>query len=95
MVLCKECRKGGKILRLDKYLKVSRLIKRRSVANEMCDLGRVSIDGRVVRASYEVKVGDHLRIDFGTRQLLVEILAVAETIGKAEASTLYRELPEV
>ena len=79
-------------MRLDKYLKVSRLIKRRTVANEACDNERVSANGRPARASYEVKVGDVIAIRFGERTLTVEVLSVQENAGKAEASALYREV---
>ena len=79
-------------MRLDKYLKVSRLIKRRTVANEACDNERVSVNGRPARASYEVKVGDVITIRFGERTLTVEVLSVQENAGKAEASALYREV---
>ena len=79
-------------MRLDKYLKVSRLIKRRSVANEACDTGRISVNGRVARASYEVKVGDVISISFGERTLAVEVLNVSETAQKSEAALLYREV---
>ena len=79
-------------LRLDKYLKVSRLIKRRTVANEACDGQRVLVNGKVQRASYEVKIGDVIEIRFGQRTLKVEVLAVAEAIGKADAPALYREI---
>ena len=80
-------------MRLDKYLKVSRLIKRRTVANEACDLGRITVNGRVARASYDVKVGDWIALHFGERTLTVEVLSVVETVGKADAAALYRELP--
>ena len=79
-------------MRLDKWLKVSRLIKRRTVANEACDNGRITVGGRVVKASYEVKVGDVIAIRFGERTLTVEVLSVQENAGKAEASALYREV---
>ncbi len=79
-------------MRLDKYLKVSRLIKRRTVANEACDNDRVMVNGRPARASYEVKVGDTISIRFGERTLTVEVLAVQENAGKADAAGLYREL---
>ena len=79
-------------MRLDKYLKVSRLIKRRTVANEACDNERVSVNGRPARASYEVKVGDVIAIRFVERTLTVEVLSVQENAGKAEASALYREV---
>ena len=64
-------------MRLDKYLKVSRLIKRRTVANEACDNARISVNGRPAKASYDVKVGDKISIEFGARTLTVEVLAVA------------------
>lgn len=79
-------------MRLDKWLKVSRLIKRRTVANEACDNERVSANGRVVRASYDVKVGDVLELRFGEKIIKVEVLTVAEHVGKAEASAMYKEL---
>jgi ribosomal 50S subunit-recycling heat shock protein len=79
-------------MRLDKYLKVSRLIKRRTVANEACDAGRVSANGRPVKASYDVKAGDVLEIQFAQRTLKVEVLAVAEAVRKDDASAMYREL---
>ena len=81
-------------MRLDKYLKVSRLIKRRTVANEACDNGRVSVNGRPVKASYDVKVGDRLEIALGTRTLAVEVLQVAETVKKDDASAMYKEVPQ-
>ena len=73
-------------MRLDKYLKVSRLIKRRTVANEACDNERVSVNGKVARASYEVKEGDVITIRFGERTLSVEVLTVQESVGKAGAA---------
>ena len=79
-------------MRLDKYLKVSRIIKRRSVANDACEGERVSVNGRQVKASYQVKIGDVIEIAFGNRTLKVEVLAVSETANKAEAPALYREL---
>ena len=78
-------------MRLDKYLKVSRLIKRRTVANEACDNERVTVNGRVARASYEVKVGDVITIRFGQKALSVEVLSVADNVGKADAAAMYRE----
>ena len=77
-------------MRLDKYLKVSRLIKRRTVANEACDAGRVSINGKPARASAEVKPGDIIHIAFGNREVSVEVLAVAEVIRKEDAEALFR-----
>ena len=79
-------------MRLDKYLKVSRLIKRRTVANEACDNGRISVNGRVVKASDDVKVGDKIEIALGTRTLSVEVLQVAETVRKDDASAMYKEI---
>ena len=81
-------------MRLDKFLKVSRIIKRRSVANEACDGARVTANGRPVKARYQVKEGDILEITFGNRTLKVEIADVRETAGKAEAGAMYRELSE-
>ncbi len=77
-------------MRLDKYLKVSRLIKRRTVANEACDAGRVLLNGRVARASAEVKPQDQIEISFGNRTVKVEVLSVQETVKKEEAADLYR-----
>lgn len=79
-------------MRLDKYLKVSRLIKRRTVANDACDGERVSVNGRQVKASYQVKVGDVIEISFGQRTLKVEVLAVNETASKSDAPAMYKEL---
>ena len=79
-------------MRLDKFLKVSRLIKRRTVANEACDGERVSVNGRQVKASYQVKEGDIIEIAFGNRSLKVEVTRVSETANKAEAPAMYREL---
>ena len=79
-------------MRLDKYLKVSRLIKRRTVANEACDNERGSVNGRVQRASYDVKVGDKISIRFGERTVSVEVVSVQDNVGKAEAAAMYREL---
>ena len=79
-------------MRLDKYLKVTRLIKRRTVANEACDNQRVTANGRPVRASYEVKEGDVLELRFGERTVKVEVLVVADNVGKNDAAAMYREL---
>lgn len=79
-------------MRLDKYLKVSRLIKRRTVANEACDGGRVSINGKTAKASAEVRPGDVIEVAFGERRLRVEVLAVDEHATKSDAPALYREL---
>lgn len=80
-------------MRLDKFLKVSRLIKRRTVANEACDNARVTVNGRPAKASYDVKVGDKLSIAFGQRTVCVEVLQVSETVRKDDASAMYREIP--
>lgn len=77
-------------MRLDKYLKVSRIIKRRTVANEACDAGRVTVNGKPARASYDVKMGDIIEISFGTRNFKAEVLSVAETVMKDDASGMYR-----
>ena len=77
-------------MRLDKFLKVSRLIKRRTVANDACDNARVTVNGRPAKASYDVKVGDVLAIAFGQKTLTVEVLAVA--VRKDDASAMYREI---
>ena len=79
-------------MRLDKYLKVSRLIKRRTVANEACDNARISVNGKPAKASYDVKVGDQIEIAFGSRRLKVEALAVAEAVRKDDASAMYKEI---
>ena len=79
-------------MRLDKYLKVSRLIKRRTVANEACDSARVTVNGREAKASYQVKVGDVIEIAFGNRVLKVEVTDVSENAKKADAAAMYREL---
>ena len=86
-------KKGEFILRLDKYLKVSRIIKRRSVANEVCDRQGVTANGRPVKASYDVKPGDVLEIRFGARSVKVEVLSVAEHALKEDAAAMYKELP--
>lgn len=80
-------------MRLDKYLKVSRLMKRRTVANEACDAGRVFVNGKTARASYEVKVGDVIEIAFGQRTMKVRISAVSEVVRKEDAATLYTVEP--
>ena len=79
-------------MRLDKYLKVSRLIKRRTVANEACDNARVSVNGKPAKASYEVKVGDRITITLGQRTLSVEVLQVVQTVHKDDAAAMYREI---
>ena len=80
-------------MRLDKYLKVARIIKRRTVANEAADAGRVTVNGKIARASYEVKAGDVIEIRFGEKLNRYEVLSVQETGGKAGAADLYRPLP--
>ena len=79
-------------MRLDKYLKVSRVIKRRTLANEVADAGRVLVNGKPAKASYEVREGDVLEITFGARTLRVRVLDVRETVGKAGATSLYEVL---
>lgn len=79
-------------MRLDKFLKVSRLIKRRTVANEACDAGRVLINDKPAKASTAVKQGDVLEIQFGSRNVRVEVLDVKETVKKEEAENLFRYL---
>ena len=77
-------------MRLDKYLKVLRIIKRRTIANEACDAGRVLANGKVARASYDVKVGDVLEIGFGTRNVKLQVLSLVETIHKEDAALMYK-----
>ena len=79
-------------MRLDKYLKVSRVIKRRTVANEACDNGRISVNGRVVKASYEVKAGDRIEIAMGARTVAVEVVQVADNVRKDDAGAMYKEI---
>ena len=79
-------------MRLDKYLKVSRLVKRRTVANEACDHGLVEVNGRPAQASYEVKPGDNITLRVGARTLTVEVLAVQESVRKEDAAGMYREV---
>ena len=79
-------------MRLDKYLKVSRLIKRRTIANEACDAGRVMVNDKVAKASVDVKVGDIIEIGFGTRSVKVEVLDVQDTTKKDEAKDLFKYL---
>ena len=79
-------------MRLDKFLKVSRLIKRRTVANEACDAGRVLVNDKAAKASYDVKNGDVIEIQFGTKSVKVDVLDVQETVKKDEAKELYRYL---
>lgn len=79
-------------MRLDKYLKLSRLIKRRTVANEACDGERVTVNGRTAKASYDVKIGDVLEIRFGQKTVKVEVLNLSESTKKADAVAMYREI---
>lgn len=82
-------------MRVDKFLKVARIIKRRTLANEVCDGGRVSINGRRAKAGAEVKAGDVIRIDFGRRVLTVEVLEVRQTVRASEAKDLYAVKEEI
>ncbi len=82
-------------MRVDKYLKVSRLIKRRTIAKEACDLGRIQVNGKVVKAGHELKTGDRLRIQLGSRSVEVEILELKETTFKQEAANLYKIIEDV
>ena len=81
-------------MRLDKFLKVSRLIKRRTVANEACDNARVTVNGRPAKASYDVTAGDKLSVQFGTRTVTVEVLSVQDNVRKDDAAGMYREIAE-
>ena len=81
-------------MRLDKYLKVSRLIKRRTVANEACDAGKVLVNDKPARASYEVKVDDVITLSLGARQLRAQVVSIQETVAKNDAAMLYRVLPD-
>ena len=76
-------------MRLDKYLKVSRLIKRRTVANEACDAGKVTVNGTIARASYNVKQGDIIELTLGARSVKVKVTDIKETVRKEDASTMY------
>ena len=81
-------------MRLDKFLKVSRLIKRRTVANEACDGERVSVNGKNAKASYDVKIGDMITVTFGTRSVTVKVLEIKDTTKKSEASGMYEIISE-
>lgn len=81
-------------MRLDKYLKVSRLIKRRSVANDACDASRVSVNGRAVKASYDVKIGDLITVAFGSKSVTVRVLDIRETTKKTESVGMYEVVSE-
>lgn len=80
-------------MRLDKYLKVSRIIKRRTVANEACDSAHITVNGRPAKASYDVKVGDVLEIAFGSKVLRVRVVSIIDSTKKADASEMYEVLP--
>lgn len=80
-------------MRLDKFLKVSRLIKRRTVANEACDAGRVMVNGKVAKASVSIKVGDVIEIGFGNKNVKVEVLEVQDTVKKDAAKDMFKYLP--
>lgn len=79
-------------MRIDKYLKVTRLIKRRTIANEACDQGRITVNGRVVKASYDVKENDIIEITMGERVIKVRVKAIAEHVLKNDASSLYEQV---
>ena len=81
-------------MRIDKFLKVSRIIKRRTVANDACDASHISVNGRVVKASYDVKMGDIVEITFGEKRLKIKVLDVRDVIRKNDAALLYEVLPE-
>ena len=80
------------VMRLDKYLKVSRLIKRRTVANEACDEEYIAVNGRPAKAGYQVKVGDIIELNIGRRNLKVEVLSCEDNVSKSDAAAMYREL---
>lgn len=81
-------------MRIDKYLKVARILKRRSLANQAVDIGKVSVNGRIVKPSYRLKVGDILEIAFNSGTIKLEVLLLKETVKKEEADTLYRIISE-
>ncbi len=81
-------------MRLDKYLKVSRLIKRRTVANDACDSARVSVNGRSAKASYDVKLGDEISVSFGSKTVTIRVLDIRETTKKAESQGMYEIISE-
>lgn len=81
-------------MRIDKYLKVARIIKRRTIANEACDASHVKVNGKVVKASYEVKVDDVIEITFGEKKLKIKVTSVKEVVRKDDAVTLYEVMPE-
>lgn len=79
-------------MRLDKYLKISRIIKRRTIANEVCDAGKVVVNGNKAKASYDIKVGDKLELSMGGKTLKAEVLSLCEHVRKEEASQMYKVL---
>lgn len=79
-------------MRLDKYLKISRLIKRRTIANEACDSGRVTVNGRTAKASYDVKIGDKVNLRLGSREIEIEVLSLNEYAKKDDAASMYKVL---
>lgn len=81
-------------MRLDKFLKISRLIKRRTVANDACDASRVSVNGKPAKASYDVKIGDVISLSFGTKEISVRVLDIKETTKKTEAAGMYEIISE-
>lgn len=81
-------------MRIDKFLKVSRLIKRRTVANEVADAGRIIVNGKEVKASYQVKIGDEVQIMFGTKPVKVKVLSVENTVSKDDAREMYTVIEE-
>ena len=81
-------------MRLDKYLKVSRLIKRRTVANDACDAERISVNGKRAKASYDVKVGDEITVAFGSKSVTVRVLNIRETTKKSESVGMYEVISE-
>lgn len=81
-------------MRLDKYLKVSRLVKRRTVANDACDASRVTVNGKVAKASYDVKIGDLITVAFGAKSVTVRVLDIRETTKKTEAIGMYEVVSE-
>lgn len=81
-------------MRLDKYLKVSRLIKRRTVANDACDSSRILVNGKIAKASYDIKIGDNITISFGQKQLTVRVLSIKETTKKTESVDMYEVISQ-
>jgi len=82
-------------MRLDKYLKVSRIIKRRTVAKEVCDAGRITVNGRPAKAGHEVKIGDIIAFSYGRRRMEVEVEIIAQTMRADEASTMFRVISDI